>query len=152
MDSSLAAGVVMGRNCNVGHGVHVLGAEDEKEQYGGSGLEGNSREGAKIGDNVQIGTGSTLYGDVCIYDGVSLGMGCKVGESAQVGTDAVLGMGTKVAAGAVVGKSSQLGQGTTVDSEVKVPMGSVLGAGSKISNQGMPKSSSVGMKMSLLSL
>ena len=85
-----------------------------------------------------------------MYDGVQLGMGCKIGENSQIGTESILAMGAKVGTGVIVGKQSQLGQGAFVDEDVKIPMGSILGPGTKVGKSGLTKSSSVGMKMSLL--
>jgi sugar O-acyltransferase (sialic acid O-acetyltransferase NeuD family) len=70
--------------------------------------------GSRIGNNVNIHTGTTIDHDNVIEDGANLGPGVHTAGRVKIGKDAFLGTGTLVIPDGIVGEGAITGAGTVV--------------------------------------
>ena len=86
--------------------------------------------GSKIGNCVNIHTGSTIDHDNVIEDGVNIGPGVHTAGRVKIGRDAFLGAGTIVIPDGIIGEGAILGAGTVVIKVVE-PYTQVVGVPAK---------------------
>ncbi len=94
--------VIIGRGCYLGQGVIIV-------------------TGTKVGDCVNIHTGTTIDHDNIIKDGANLGPGVHTAGRVSIGRDAFLGTGAVVIPDGEVGDGSIIGAGAVVIN--KIPPG-----------------------------
>jgi acetyltransferase-like isoleucine patch superfamily enzyme len=75
--------------------------------------------GTKIGNSVNIHTGTTIDHDNVLEDGVNIGPGVHTAGRVFIGQDAFLGTGTSVIPDIKIGQGAIAGAGTVIIGDVK---------------------------------
>ncbi len=95
--------------------------------------------GAKIGDEAQIGDGAQIGYEAKIGDGAKIGYGAQIGYEAKIGYGAQIGYKAKIGYGAQIGYKAQIGDGAKIGDEAQIGDGAKIGDGAQIGDGANPQ-------------
>lgn len=131
------AKIIMGKNCHIKQNA-VIGGEGFNYQKNKKGINERVTHigGVTLGDNVDIGSGSTI--DRGVIGNTVLDSNVKIDNLVHIGHDCKIGDGTLIAAGAilggrvVVGKNCFVGLNSCIRQRITIGDNAVIGMGAVV--------------------
>ena len=128
--------VVIGKNCNIGANV-VIGERGFGYNKNGDNWELMAQIGSVIiGDNVDIGAGSTIdcgtLDNTIIENGVKLDNQVQVGHNVIIKTNTIISGCTGIAGSTTIGKRNMIGGGTLISDHISTVDDVILYGGSSV--------------------
>ncbi len=98
----------------------------------------NPQTWMRLGDRVEVGPHTTLYGGIVVGDDTLIGDGVSIREDVRIGARCIIGRNVTINFGAVIGDDTRIMDGSFVAEGARIGDGCLLGAGVVMSGDKWP--------------